>query len=100
MIAPPLEKLIKQHAIETYLDNSEKIRVFCRGHAHQTVWMPYRGNNYAFVTPCQQPTSRFSRSKAYLTVRKPDVGMLKITQIGEQLTPTVYLHPEIHRIIN
>ena len=100
MILPPLEKLIKQHATECYLGNAEKIRVFSRGHAHSFVWSALRGNNYAFIVPCWQPTSKYGRSKAYLTVRKPDVGLLKITQVGEQLTPSIYLHPEVHNIIN
>lgn len=89
---PPLEKLINQHAVEHYLNNMPRIQVFVRGHAHIFVWSRYRGNIYAFIVPCQQPTSSFARSKAYLTVRRPDVGILAVEQRGRDLVPRPYLH--------
>lgn len=89
---PPLEKLVNQHAVEYYLRNTPRIQVFVRGHAHTFVWTRYRGNIYAFVVPCQQPVSSFARSKTYLTVRKPDVGILQVTQTGKDLIPKPFLH--------
>ena len=89
---PPLEKMIIQHATEYYLSNMPRIQVFVRGHAHTFVWSRYRGNIYGFVVPCQQPTSSFARSKAYLTVRRPDVGILGVIQKDKDLIPMPLLH--------
>jgi hypothetical protein len=90
--APPLEKLIKQHATEFYFGNMPKINIFARGHAHRFTWLNYRSGAYAFVIPCWQPTSIYARQKAYLTVRTADVGLLLITQNEKTLIPTPYLH--------
>jgi hypothetical protein len=98
-ITPPMEKLIQQHAMEHYLGNEEVAhRVFARAHAHMFIWQSLRGNNYSYVNPCWQATSKFARGRPYLAVRHPDVGMLKIIQSGEQLTPFPMLHPEVHRL--
>jgi len=93
---PPLEKLITQHADEYYLGNMPKIQVFVRGHAHKYNWLSYRGGAYAFVVPCQQPTSSFARGKAYLTVRRPDVGILEVVQEDKDLIPRPYIHKWRH----
>jgi len=90
--APPLEKLISQHAIEYYLGSMPKISVFARGHAHRFTWLQYRGGIYAYVNPCWQPTSAYGRSRPYLSVRTPDVGLLELTQIKKTLTPMPHLH--------
>lgn len=90
--APALEKLITQHATEYYLGNMPRIKVFPRGHAHVFNWLRYRGNIYAYVVPCQQPTSSYARNKAYLTVRRPDIGLLLTMQEDEDLIPRPFLH--------
>jgi len=89
---PPLEKLIHQHAADFYLDNTPRIDVFGRGHAHFYSWLSYRGGAYAYVVPCQQVYSDFAKRKFYLGVRHPDVGVLKIHQEEKLLMPQVYLH--------
>lgn len=90
--SPPLEKLIDQHASEFYHGKTPRINVFARGHAHAFYWTHNDDGVYSFIVPCQQPTSEFGRNKPYLTVRRPDVGMLQITQSDEDLIPHVYLH--------
>lgn len=90
--SPPLEKLITQHATEYYLNNAPKIQVFVRAHAHMYNWLNYRGGAIAFVVPCQQPTSKYARTKPYLTVRRPDVGVLNVIQKGKDLIPKPLIH--------
>lgn len=89
---PPLEKLITQHATEYYLKNMPRIQVFARAHAHIYVWGRYRGNIYAFVVPCQQISTEYARTKTYLTVRRPDIGVLEVEQRGNELIPKQRLH--------
>lgn len=88
----PAEKLVKQHAVEHYMNNSPRIDVFLRGHCHVFNFLRYRGGAYVITTPCQQPTSAYGRERAYLTVRRPDVGVLEITQVGESIIPRPLLH--------
>lgn len=89
---PPMEKLIAQHGREYLLGNTPRIDVFIRGHCHVFNFLKYRGKIYVMTIPCQQPTSVFSRERAYLTVRHPDVGILSLTQVEDTIIPDVKLH--------
>lgn len=90
---PPMEKLITQHAREYYLENVPKINVFLRGHCHVYNYLNYRGQGtYVITVPCQQPTSAYGRERAYLTVRRPDVGVLELQQIEDTIIPKPYIH--------
>jgi hypothetical protein len=92
---PPIEKLIKQNSEEYRFDNAERIDVFGRGHAHVFLWEQYRGGAYGFVAPCQQTGSEFGDRKPYLTVRHPDIGILKIHQEDGGLIPMPHIHHKL-----
>jgi hypothetical protein len=91
MLSNPLEKLIKEAAVEHSLGNGERIDAIGRAHAHRYDWVCPRGR-YGFLVPCQQVESEYGKTKAYLTVRKPDVGVLELKQMDDYLMGIPKLH--------